>query len=361
MSFKKSLIFVYANQFGYHTDSYKYCLYLKSDFDIIYYCFDQGLEKIGMEGIDIRYLPYNTGKIRRLLNFYYQVIKLSKLCKIDLLFVIHFKFCFILGLFATARVKILDFRTGDLNRNNTLRYFKNKTFRIESLFFKNKTIISEGLRDVLGVGRKNSFILPLGGDCLSEKKHKYERLDLLYVGSLTGRNIFQTIEGISIFFSRNPEYRKLSSYTLVGFGRKEDINLIELSIDKYNLKEIVSFRGRIIYTDLPQFFDRCNLGVTYIPIDARYEHQPATKIFEYSNSGLFNIATDTYENRKLIHDDNGIVCRDNPQRFAEALEKYCSIRGTIDEQKIRDSLKSYTWRSIVRNSLKPYLESLLQK
>ncbi len=40
-----------------------------------------------------------------------------------------------------------------------------------------------------------------------------------------------------------------------------------------------------------------------------YNVQPATKIFEYSMSGLITIATDTFEN-KINKWDNGILCDD---------------------------------------------------
>lgn len=358
---KPKILFIYPNQFGYHTDSYKYCEYLKDSFDIIYFCFDQGLERIYLPEINVVYMPFKIGKIKRLIHFYYHIINYTKKAEIDIIFTIQFKFCFLIGLFAKTKTKILDFRSGDLSTYTLYRNLKNIFLWLDSLFFPHITVISEGLRVLLHLHKTKTFILPLGGDILSTQSHSFERLDLLYVGSFNSRNIHETIEGIALFLAKHEEYSPLISYTIIGFGNDNDERKIKKTIDLWGLKEVVHFVGRKKYTELAAYFDACNIGISYVPKRPYYEYQPVTKTFEYTNSGLFTIATNTYENRKVINEQNGILCNDNPEEFSEALEHICRIKNKIDEIEIRSSLKNFRWVKIINSTLNPYLKGLLEK
>jgi glycosyltransferase involved in cell wall biosynthesis len=356
---KPHILFVYPNQFGYHTDSYKYCEHLQETFKISYICFDQGFPKMEMPGINVLYKPYNIRKIKRLIRFYNQIIEFTRNSPTDVLFVVQFKFCFLLGLFVRARIKILDYRTGDLSKNTIIRYVKNRFMWFDALFYNHISSISEGLRDILSLNRSKTLILPLGGDEFSKQVHSYNRLDLLYVGSLDIRNIDQTIEGIALCLERNILPVSSLSYTIIGFGNNNDISKIKRAIDKFNMGKIITFVDRVKYSELPGYFDLCNIGVAYIPKKSYFEHQPATKTFEYINSGLFTIATSTFENSKVICEQNGVLCDDTPASFAQGIELIYNRRDKINDPEIRASLKDFHWEKIVNTILKPYLNNLL--
>jgi glycosyltransferase involved in cell wall biosynthesis len=70
------------------------------------------------------------------------------------------------------------------------------------------------------------------------------------------------------------------------------------------------------------------------------------------------IATKTYENKKLITDNNGVLCNDNPESFAEALNKTISVITNYNSDIIRKSLSEHTWESIVKHKLKPILKNI---
>jgi glycosyltransferase involved in cell wall biosynthesis len=356
---KPHILFVYPNQFGYHTDSYKYCEHLQDSFNISYICFDQGFPRMDIPGINVLYNPYNIQKFIRLLRFYSQIIKYTRDKPIDVLFVVQFKFSFLLGLFVKAKVKILDYRTGDLSYNTIIRYLKNRCMWFDSLFYDRMSSISEGLRDILNLDRSKTLILPLGGDIFSKKVHSFNRLDLLYVGSLNRRNINQTIGGIALCLERNKLLVSSLSYTIIGFGNNKDVSKIKRTIDKFNLGEIITFVGRLKYSEIHEYFDLCNIGVAYIPKEPWYDYQPATKTFEYINSGLFTIATSTYENSKIISEHNGILCDDSAESFAQAIEVIYNKRDKINDPDIRESLKNFHWETIINTILKPYLKNLL--
>ena len=349
-SFKPKLLFIYPNQFGYLTDGYKYCEHLRHSFDITYICFDQGFERLVLPDINVIYMPYTIGKISRLIHFYRFLIKLTLQENFEALFTIQFEFCFIIGLFAKSKVKILDYRSGDLSTNAYKRKFKNQLMWFDSLFFQNVSVISAGVRDILLLNRYKTHILPLGADIISVQPHSFERLDLIYVGSFSLRNIHQTIEGLALFLATRKVLSKLISYTIIGFGNEQEEKVIINSIEKSGLNDLVYFIGRKKYTDLSTYFDVCNIGVSYVPITPYYQYQPVTKLFEYMMSGMPVIATETYENKLIVNENNGVLICDSPEDFCNGLVTIYNKRNLFNSYEIRKSVESYSWENIERKS-----------
>lgn len=358
-SIKPRLLFVYPNQFGYHTDSYKYCEYLKDSFNITYVCFDQGFDKLAFSNVRVLYLPYNTGRVLRLAHFYGFLIQLTRKENFAIIFTIQFKFSFILGLLAKSKAKILDFRSGDLNPDNQRRKTNNFLIWFDSLFFRHITVISEGLRNILGLKKQKAHILPLGADVFSNGQRSFERFDLLYVGSLSQRNIDLTISGFGMFLSKNKELLELFTYTIIGFGNEhEEAGIIE-EISKNRLSDRVQFLGRIKYTDLASYFSACNIGVSYVPLTPFYEYQPVTKLFEYLLSGMAVIATGTHENSLVVNQSNGVLINGTAEDFCNGLMRIYNHRNSFNSEAIRKSVESYTWQNIVNTNLRPYLYKLM--
>jgi len=357
---KHKLLIAYPNQFGYHTDSYKYCEYLKDNFDISYVCFDQGYERLHLPEVNVFYIPFNTGKARRLIHFFTFLIHLTRKVKFDVLFTIQFEFCFIIGLFAKSKVKILDYRTGDLDNNERNRNLKNLFLRFDSIFFKNISAISEGLRDILKLNKVKTHILPLGADKISDRMRSFSRFDLLYIGTLNSRNIHQTIEGVAFLLEENKELSTLVTYTIIGFGTDDDVKKINNTIEELGLNNTVHFLGRKKYTDIAEYFDTCNIGVSYVPMTPYFEYQPVTKLFEYLLSGMPVIATDTYENSLVVNKTNGVLINDTPEDFCIGLKNIYNQRLTYNSYEIRKSVEAYTWENIISTNLKPYLLGLMK-
>jgi glycosyltransferase involved in cell wall biosynthesis len=359
-SMKPKLLFIYPNQFGYHTDSYKYCEYLRNSFDIFYICFDNGLERLDFPGIKVIYMPYNTGKIKRLIHFFCSLIQLTYKEDFQILFTIHFKLSFIIGLFAKANVKILDYRSGNLSVNNCKRSILNLLIRFDSFFFQHISVISEGLRDILYLNKQNTLILPLGADVISNKLRSFDHLNLLYVGALNLRNIDQTIKGIALFISKQKEQSTVINYTIIGFGKRSEEQKIITMIENMGLSDYVFFLGRKKYTDLNIYFNTSNIGVAYVPIKPYYEYQPVTKLFEYLLSGMPVIATNTHENRLVMNNRNGVLINDTPEDFCNGLMKIYEQRKSFESSEIKKSVESYTWEHIVKTILKPFLQNLIE-
>jgi glycosyltransferase involved in cell wall biosynthesis len=181
-------------------------------------------------------------------------------------------------------------------------------------------------------------------------------LILLYIGTLTSRNISQTVEGLSLFL-KNIRKNIDIKYHIVGGGKPFEVKKLNDTINHFNLQRIVQYEGPVYGENLKRFFTNCNIGVSYIPMIEDYDCQPATKTIEYLMAGMPVIATGTFENKKIISDHNGVLIQDNPQSFAEGLKKIISVLHNYDSGKISSSVNEYSFECIIDNKLKPLLYS----
>lgn len=349
---KKNILIINKTQFGYHTDYYKYCEYLRDEFDVTYLCFDSGLKKIDMGKVRIKYISNKGVKLFRGVRFILQAL-LYLLNHNGIVFIRYFEQCQIFKHFFPKKKMILDIRTLSVNKNEKLRLKHDKKIKNAINHFNFVTIISEGLRKKIGLNCKKSSILPLGSDAISYSNKDFNEIKLLYIGTLNGRNIEETIKGLNLFLKRNPSLNNLT-YDVIGYGKELDI--IKKIVKENKLDSIINIHGRVPHLEAKPFFDKCNIGISYIPITDYYDFQPPTKTFEYILSGMPCIATNTYENRLLINKNNGVLCDDNPESFANALEEIISNSKKYESEKIRQTLSEYTWENIVKEHLIPVLK-----
>jgi len=357
---KKSLLIINRAQFGYHTDSFKYCQYLKNDFNITYICFYGDKEKISEDGVEVVYVPYKGSFIYRGIGFIRNCRQYIKSNKIDLIFIVYFQMSSLLRIGMPSNKFILDIRTGAIGTTAKKRKIDDTLMSLESKAFKHITIISESLRDKFGLRGEKCHILPLGADELSTTDKSFDSMKLLYVGTFLSRNIEETIFGISQFLEKI-DHKKVEmeiTYDIFGFGTVEEEVLVKNAIMETGLEDIVKFHGRKNHEDLKFYYDNCNIGITYVPLIDYFECQPPTKIFEYARAGLLGISTSTLENKRLITEDNGVLCDDTVGSFSDALENIYINREKFDSRKIRKTLANYSWNNIVNNNLATYLKQI---
>ena len=65
----RNILIIGSNQFGYLTDTYKYCQYLKTAANVTYLGWDYGLPKMPHDGLNVQYIPRKGNKIKRFLTF----------------------------------------------------------------------------------------------------------------------------------------------------------------------------------------------------------------------------------------------------------------------------------------------------
>lgn len=350
---KEKLTIINKEQFGSLTDSLKWCQYLRDRYDITFLCFDSGRSRLYLDGIKVIYISSCGPKFFRAIRFFF-------ICCINILknrskvLVVYFNNCHLFKLLFPKIKMQMDIRTLAVLGDKESRSEYNEGIKYSSKYFDIVSVISERIRDVLGLNGNNTYILPLGADIISDVPKDYSEIKLLYVGTLNGRRISDTIAGLYDFISNNKDV--VVTYDIVGDGF--ELNNLKKLVKKLGLMNVVTFHGHIPYDELSPFYAKCNVGVSYVPMTDYYDNQPPTKVYEYALSGLFQIATSTSANRGLISNSNGVLIKDNSDDFSFALSKVYAMRNTIDEIVIRSSLSHSTWTRIVHEDLISILEKL---
>jgi len=346
------ILIITQNQFGYIIDHYKWAIYLKQIYSVTLNCWDYGRKKIYQDGVCVNYKLRKGNKIRRLIEF--NIEQLYHLKNNYNTVIIKYYFgCSLLNLTRKKNI-ILDIRTGCVSKNRYNRYFQNAFLRIESFFFPNIIVISNSLAQVLRIA--NYHIVPLGGD-LIERERKQETFRLLYVGILSSRNIEITIMGVNEFIKRNEYYRDKVFYTIIGSGFGNEEQKLTALVISLGLSDNISLKGYISHGQIKEYFQKSDIGIAFIPIEERYNFQPATKTYEYLLAGMPVLATKTHENKKIITEDNGVLIEDTVQSFEKGLSTIIENYESYDSEKIKRSKDCSTWDKIVTDSLIPFIKS----
>jgi glycosyltransferase involved in cell wall biosynthesis len=272
----------------------------------------------------------------------------------DIAMVVNFDACFLVPLLVKSRRFFLDIRTGSVAKGNVRRSLQDFKTMVNTWFFREIMVISNGIAAKFRLRRFT--LLPLGADTISAGTKTFADLRLVYVGTFTGRSIEKTIEGFGLFAGRKPAGSAV--YHLIGFGTPAEEALLKQRISELGLEHRVIFHGRVQHAQLGAFFDRCNAGVSFVPITPYYDFQPPTKTFEYLLSGMPCVATATYENKQIITEANGVLCDDNAEAFAQALEQMSERLSAFDSETIREQSRCFSWETIVKTHLLPYLQQL---
>lgn len=348
----QKLLIVNNATFGHLTDAFMWCKYLKNRFDITFVSFDTLHPKAEMEGVNLKFVSYSGGWFIREMRFLLVSLWYCLMCSGPIL-VVYFKDAIWLKRILFWKEMILDIRTFSVKRSSENRDVINRNLLVTARRYNNVTVISEGLKQKLEMPNDNVNILPLGADVISSIDTPFDQIKLLYVGILSGRDIDKTIAGLRHFKDKYPDND--ITYDIVGDGHYDELNELKQLSTSLGLDDSITFHGWLPYADLPSFFDRCNVGISFVPKTDYYEFQPPTKTFEYAISGLYTIATSTHANKELVNSDNGILIDDNCVAFTNALETIWENRATIEHDRIRASLGSFKWNNIVSDILYPIL------
>lgn len=341
------LIILNTSQFGSLTDAYKWCQYLKDYYDITFVCFDNHLKKMDITGVKYKYIhrfdnPVLRGPFYLLYSLIYCMFHNAPV------FIVYFEHCDIIARLLPWRKFHVDIRTLAVTNNAEHNIEKDNKLRAALQYFNSISYISNGVKSKINIHSKKQYILPLGADSMSYLDKEWNKLSLLYVGTLTHRDIIKTVKGIKLYLEQSDEID--ISYDIIGDG--DEFEAISDYVKSNNLSQFVSLHGRIAYNELKPYFERCNIGISFIPLEECYQDQPPTKTFEYALSGLYCIATKSRANKEIISSKNGILIQDTPEAFCDALKQISKMKDMLCSTTIRDSLyEQYTWRAIVDSKM----------
>lgn len=340
---KEKLLFVCPCQFGYLTDMYKWCLYLKSEYDITVLCFDVGLKRQVLEGVDVHYVSYSGAVLIRGIRFVLHSLKHILLFD-GIIFIEYFKNCEWLKRLLPFKKMILDVRTLSIAGTQYARDRYNAKIEIACNEFDVVSVISNGIKSRLHC-HERTFILPLGADIISPSVKTIDELRLLYVGTFDGRQIDKTIKAVSTFHNQYPVVP--ISYDIIGDGSHNELQQYRTLIKELGICDVVTLYGRVPNNEVKPYFDKANVGVSFVPITDYYNVQPPTKTFEYILSGLYTIATKTTENSAIVNADCGYLIEDTEKDFVNALVYIWNNKALIDSIKIKSALLEYQWGKLV--------------
>lgn len=303
---KTKLLIIDRGQLGILTDTLKYCEYLHCHFNITYICFDEHRKKIEIPQVKIIYVSSSGGKLFKNVRFLITCILYCLFYK-GKIFTVYFPKCHWLKKILPFKKMHIDIRTLSVHKSLEQQQIENKSIEHAVNVFDSASFISKGIKQKLHLKTNlPTFILPLGADIISHTDKDFNCLKLLYMGTLSNRHIIDTVKGVKMFKDKYPEIPLI--YSIIGDG--EELYEIKNYIHMQKLESTIHTYGRLPYSELKPFLDTHNIGISYIPQLECYEYQPPTKTFEYALSGLYTIATNTYENRQVIHSNNGILIND---------------------------------------------------
>lgn len=349
---KRSLLIIDKHQFGQLTDTYKWCEYLRDDYDITIVTPRGKSLHCSMDRVRIVAV---SGKNKLAFGIKYMLTCLLELLKTKgVIIVVYFEGCKLFKRLLPYKKMILDIRTLSVDSKTSVRVKYNEAIKATCLLYDHVTCITKGIASYLGLNDNKVSILPLGSDPLSSKAKSFSELKLLYMGTLTGRNIDQTIIGFNTFMKRHPEM--VLSYDIAGTGWFNEEETLMKLIEDLRCNSTIKVHGRVSEERKEILFNECNIGISYVPQTDYYAYQPPTKTFEYILSGMICMATRTQANCEIINSKNGLLINDTSEDFCSGLEEIYNERHGYNSELIKDTLHDYLWSCIVEYRLKPILD-----
>lgn len=350
----KNILFIHPGQFGYHTPTYYYCLLLRNRYNITYIGIDEKRETKDIDGIKYIYLGGGQGSLINRISYFKLIRKELQAANYDFILVNYFPLCSILLFFAKSNI-VVEIRTSYIFTNIIKRIVYNLILILETRLFKNITTISVDLAKTLFFP-KRTFIIPLGAPKFPEYIKDFDYLNVLYVGTFYGREIPNTIFAFAKFVN-DLKLDNRYNYSIIGFGSEKEVAKMQSTIMELNMENYIFYKGVIRYPELTQYFEKCNIGMSYIPMKRRYDSQPPIKSFEYLLSGMAVLATGTKENVKIINRKNGIISGDSIDDIYNGLKAIYNLRKAYNSIDIQKDASEYSWNYIIDNRLIPYIES----
>lgn len=353
---KKKILILASGQFGYSTTTYKYCEYARDNFDFTYVGWDYGLPKIEIPDVKVKYISRDSGLLKRnywLLKAFHKEIRNGY----DLIFLTYVRGISLIKLLNPNSTFLIYIDTFGVMFNEKTRWIYDTVLKYEVSMFSNVAVISDGLAKRLG---GNYEILPLGGECFNSDIKSFEKLELIYVGTLENRNIIDCVRGFHKFLIKNEIERNDAVFTIIGDGPKNELKEIKEYVDAHNLSDNIQVIGFLPQQKLTPYFKSANVGVSYVPMVSYYEYQPPTKTFEYLVSGLPVIATGTFENRKIINSRSGVIIDDNADAFYEGVVRLHNQKSEFCSEKIRKEYSQHTWENAVKSHFIPLIKKIVK-
>lgn len=352
MSHLPKVLIISTDQFGYNDYFLYYAEYLSKYFQVDYWCRDENKKRVVYTGNDIVYFENAKGRLR-LLWFSVKIGLKLRSGNYDFILFRGFKLAFISKIISGKKAAF-DIRTVGVGDTYLKRLFHDLIIRFNTFFFDIVFTISASITKHLKVNPGKVVIVPIGGEVnVDRSRERLSELRFLYIGTLNGRRIQDTIEGLSLFCNRHAD--QVVTYNIVGMGNKMAEAEIDraIGISPSNLE--VFRRGYVSPDNIQKYFEEHYIGVSYVPMTRWYLLQPPTKTFEYLLAGMVVIATALPLNKEIIDDRNGVIINDNPESFSSGVERIYNNMESYNMDLIGKSSQKYSWKEIIEDQLATFI------
>ena len=339
------ILILCQNQFGFHVDTYFYCRYLRKKHELTYLCWDYNRPRQALEKVAVQYISRKGNIVARNMRYLSAAVRFLRNNRVDICFIKYFRGCSMLRLFFPRVQFVFDIRSGSISGKKLSRLIYDSGMRFEAIFFKHITVISQSLDRKLRLEKKTT-ILPLGSVSICNDTKLFKTIDLIYVGTLSNRNIDKTIIGFSGFIDCIPSSLQCT-YTIIGSGYHKEEEQLRALVKAHGLEKQVKIVGHVPFPELPVYFAKANIGISFVPITPYYNVQPPTKTFDYLLSGMAVIGTATSENKLVIDNSNGVLIDDTSKAFQEGLIRVLSRKNNFSSETIRKNAEKYHWQNII--------------
>lgn len=348
---KKELLIVAPYQFGELSDCYYWAKYASLEgWDVTYlgYRYHQReIKERSYPGVRVLGVMHSQNRLVHGLKFLGAIIKEIIVHNHKNIIVCRFPKCEMLPKIFPNRNIVLDVRTLSVAPNESEREAADNQLRSIMKCFKTTSVISKGVGEKLGGGCP---ILPLGAEPLSMVAKNFNSLRLFYIGTFNNRNLSQFIEGLALYQKQSGDTS--ITFDVVGGGSDSEVQKLKEAIKNSGVQG-VELHGYLTHEEAQPYFDKCNVGVCYVPVTDYYQHQPPTKLYEYLLSGMACIATNTISNEEVVSESNGIVTCDNPHAVCQGLIEINVAKTKFSSENIGLTSQRYHWRTIIKESLIP--------
>lgn len=345
---KTKIAFVCLGDFNDLTDTKNLVIELSRDYEVSFFGYNSSINTCCKDELnhsfDIKHFHFKVNSLYSKIKFMIWLRGALNEFGPRTVYLSYFPMCSIFSFLYSNNI-ILDIRSSIISEKKIARNIKNLVLKIESMFFKRISIISEGLAKFLSIELNKCIIVPLGADQNSEIFFKKEFNNFLYVGTFNFRRLTIFLKGFDDFI-KSQSHNYPPKLHFVGTGMEHEVrSLKKLTID-LNLQEYVDFRGEVRGKELIKEFEWATFGISYIPMTSYFDCQPPTKTFEYLACGIPVMATSTLENKKIINSENGILCDDDASSVCSALTQLVVSKKYFNSDAIRSTVSMNTWKNI---------------
>jgi len=357
------LLIIERGPLGFLTDAYELCRYAGQrhavtflSFDSLRFMKDPGL-RMALPGVESCTIPAHGRCLSRLIRWI-SGCRREGARQYDLVYVYYFPGCSLLRVFAPNQKFILDIRSVSTSPMAAVRLCFDFLMRVEASIFNAVNVISENVSRQLNVSSRAVYVLPVGANAITSTPKSFYELRLLYVGNLSSRRrIEDTIKGFAQFYKSYSSSVR-AHYTIVGDGVEQQIKHLRTLAHDLGIEDMLEFTGYVARDRMHEIFDRCNVGISYVPITPYYEHQPPTKTYEYLLAGMPVVATATAANREIVSEPNGVLVSDTPEGFCDGLVQLLHNRDKYDSTNIASMAALHKWEVIMRVLALPRIEEI---